>query len=297
VTQHSSSRTHTRQRRLREVISFILSYILTFGFTGMILVVLVGATVCSQGYLVEKMEQSSYIAITQAEVIEVLESYGTTSGVESGFFESSMANDTFADYVKSETAKIFGPSPQGFDRDEYRGQLYDQLVAYAEVKDIELSDDVQEALGYLADLCADEYKSAVSLPMIGALNSAMSSLQRMLLPLFLFFLVLIALDVAFILKIRPRGRKFKAFRYICSALIATGAIFLLAGIVAKTSGVIETVAITSESLYKLVVAYCQGIFDTMIITGIVVVIVGALAALAFYLIRKHNRQKRLYLEQ
>jgi energy-converting hydrogenase Eha subunit A len=271
---------------VRAVISFVLAFVLTFAFVGIILVGLVWGTAANKEYLQRQMIVSNYVATIEDEITATFESYAASSGIEAGYFTSNFNSPQLTDYIQNEAAKIYGPAPTGFNQDDYKEQLVKQLKTYAQVREIEVTPEVEEALNYLADLCAQEYAAKVGLPMVGMLNSAMSSLTKVLVPALIFCIVVAVLAIALIFKVRPKKRRFKAFRYICSAVIAAGMTSLIGGFLAQNSGVIERVAISSKALYELVVSYCYGIFEMMMAIGAVIVLAGFLAAFIFYVARR-----------
>jgi hypothetical protein len=285
----TASQAHRRRRHIRTITSAILAYILTFACTGLVLVGLVFATVANAGYLQQQMVASNYVAQTQSEVTAALDSYGAASGLGSSYFSTHFDTTQLNGYLESEAARIYGPSPTTFDKATFQAQLTKQLEAYAKVKQIALTSTTKKAITRLAGLAASRYDQIVALPAITTLNSAMGLLRKILVPALLFFAVIAALDVAVLFRLRPRHRKAKAFRYIDSALVATGLVFLVSGLLLLGSGLVSHVAISSQALYGLVVAYCNGIFTAMIASGAVIVIIGIAAAAVFVLLRKRSQ--------
>ena len=277
-------------RRVRNVISGILSFLLCLFLSLLALLVLVQSTLLSPGFMKKQVAKSEYAAHIIEDMEEIFVSYGISSDFDEAFFTSVLSESGVRADIEREIDRMYGAALGGADVDGFKNQLHQKLLANVGSRGIEVTDEVEDALQYLVQVCAETYQEGVSLPLATYASGMLRSVKTPLLMATGGIALLSVFILAFLFFIRRKKTfcRFAIYAFSGSALtLAAGACLVL------FSGRIERISISSKALYYLVTTYAtQCIYFLLMLAGILLALTALFAVLYVFFGRREKRPRR-----
>lgn len=249
--------------RVRKIISLILTFLLSWMLFILFLSIL-GKSILSESYIHKVIKSSEYAKNLQAEILDKWESLGIPGGLPEHFFDNKLpTEDLENDLTNYIHAQYNGTS---VDAPDIETKLYNAIISYAKTK-MQITDDVDEQLKYLASLCADEYQTVVYhsgfrllLPVAKASVTKLSLLFWISISITLFSAVFL-----FILHKSLKGLSIYIFYIFCTL----GLLLLLFPLFCLIYGIPGQLGIADASLCGLVNRYIGNLNLYMSISAII----------------------------
>lgn len=245
------------QERTRNVISWLLSFLLSLFLSLFALLILTQATILSPAFLKRVMEQSGYIGYIKQDMEEIFVSYGISSGFDEAFFLSVLDDAAVQADVEREIDSLYTAGRAGADLEAFQSDLTEKLLENVRQREIAVTPEVEEAVGYLATVCTETYGEGVSLPLASYASDALRSLRGPVRVAAGAVGLLCLFTLAFLFAIRRRRKAF--CRYAVYAFSGAALTLALPPAILLLSGRIERIGITGRALYAFVTGYAEQI--------------------------------------
>ncbi len=279
-----------KRGRMRNIISWILSFILCLFLTLLALLIVVQATLLSPVFFKAQVEKSNYTAHVIEDMEEIFVSYGMSSGFDEAFFTSVLSETGVRADIDAEIDRLYTPDLAGADVDGFQNNLTDMLLENVRTRDIEITDEVTQAVSYLAEVCAQTYGEGVRLPLASYAAGALRTLRTPMV-MATIALALLSLFVLFFLFSLRRRKTF--CRYAIYATSGSALLLLAPAVLALLSGRIDKIGLTGKALYFLATTYVrQGIFMLVCMAGVMALLTILLAVCYILLSRRDKKRSR-----
>jgi hypothetical protein len=281
----SKRKSDSEQRTARRIVSMVFAFFLTLSLIASIAVIMLQLTVLRPSFMLEQVDASKYTIGIKTDVENTWMSYGMSSGFEATFFEDLMSEDEIRADLFLAVKRLYDPSAPGADIEALEAELHEKMRAYVIEQGEKVSSDVDEVLGYLANICAEAYGKSVSVPLAAQLSSALAKLQKFVLPALGALVIFMIVIVAFLIKIQRF--KHRTCIYLIYALTATGLFFVALALAALNTDRFARIGISGQGLYQLYLTYVTNVFNPMLWIGGGMVIISAICALIYLYYKKH----------
>ena len=171
----------SKQARLRGGMAWILSFLLCLFLTVLSLLSLLECTLLSPGFLKKQVDKSAYTAHVIEDMEDIFVSYGISSDFDEAFFTSVLTEEEVRADIYAEIDRLYAADATGADYGAFESQLYDKLTANVKERNLEITESVDQALHYLAQMCAETYREGVGLPFASYAASALAAAKTPLL--------------------------------------------------------------------------------------------------------------------
>lgn len=283
--------TTDRRERVRAALSILLSFFLSLFLTLLALVLLVQTTFLSPSFFRRQIDRSGYVTNLVADLEDYFVSYGETSGFDASVFTTVLEEQTVRADVVREIDRLYAADGAGADIQAFRDRLYQQLTENVQARQIAVTSEIDGALRYLVQICAETYQDGVGLPLATYAASGIAALRKPLLFALIGVAVLTLFAAAFLFIIQPiRKRALRYYGYACGGaalMLAVPAAWLL------LSGRIGRIGITGKALYHLVVTYArQAALGALLAAGILLLLTAGAVCLDIVLTRREGHGGR-----
>lgn len=155
----------SKQARLRGGMAWILSFLLCLFLTVLSLLSLLECTLLSPGFLKKQVDKSAYTAHVIEDMEDIFVSYGISSDFDEAFFTSVLTEEEVRADIYAEIDRLYAADATGADYGAFESQLYDKLTANVKERNLEITESVDQALHYLAQMCAETYREGLAFPL------------------------------------------------------------------------------------------------------------------------------------
>ncbi len=274
----------SKQARLRGGMAWILSFLLCLFLTVLSLLSLLECTLLSPGFLKKQVDKSAYTAHVIEDMEDIFVSYGISSDFDEAFFTSVLTEEEVRADIYAEIDRLYAADTAGADYDAFESQLYDKLTANVKERNLEITESVDQALHYLAQMCAETYREGVGLPFASYAASALAAAKTPLLIGIAAMAVLSLFVLGFLFALQKKNGFFRHAIYACCGAAVTLTVLAL---VVLLSGKIEKIGLTGKALYYLVTGYAtQTVMLLFVAVGILLAAVLILALLYGFSVKR-----------
>jgi hypothetical protein len=274
------------KKRFRNLLSMLLTFLLSLALLLISLLLVIQFTFLRPAFLLDQINTSEYSAEVRTELESTFVSYGIAGGFDRDFFAGTLVTSEMGVDIFMEAARLYDPARPGADIKKFEENFRAQLVAYVGENGGEMTDDVEDSVNYLTDLCTDAYKSKVSVPLANALSGIIARLQKVILPAAAACLVLLIISAVLLFLIRER--RSKTVPYIAYAFGTSGIVLAVLGIAVLASGRIERVGIATKALYELVTTYLYHVITPVLWLAGFMIVISVVTALLYYYAKKRK---------
>ena len=274
----------SKQARLRGGMAWILSFLICLFLTVLSLLSLLECTLLSPGFLKKQVDKSAYTAHVIEDMEDIFVSYGISSDFDEAFFTSVLTEEEVRADIYAEIDRLYAADATGADYGAFESQLYDKLTANVKERNLEITESVDQALHYLAQMCAETYREGVGLPFASYAASALAAAKTPLLIGIAAMVVLSLFVLGFLFALQKKNGFFRYAIYACSGAAVTLTVLAL---VVLLSGKIEKIGLTGKALYYLVTGYAtQTVMLLFVAVGILLAAVLILALLYGFSVKR-----------
>jgi len=246
-----------RRSGIRYITTITLSFFLSLFLLALISGVILLRTVVNPWYIVRQIEKSGFSENAALELREIFISYGHASGVSADVMASLITAEHVADAAEAGVMESFDVSA-GFNFSNYSNEVFMVLYEYAAAQGMEITSEVREGIGSLADLCADALRNYVNSPIFDILAGARHYSRH----LFIAIAASIILSHIVISLIPYVNRR--VTRWIDGYIYALGTVTLICIIIpvaVHSTGITNRLQITPLSYNRFISAWIEGILN------------------------------------
>lgn len=244
------------------------------------------ATVCSEDYMLQRMEDTDYYDNVAAILQDQYAALGLPAGIEESFFESAIDKEELYRDIHRAVDSAYGGQAYTVDKAALERALYQRFEGYADEKGAELTAETEESLRYLAKLCIEKYTAQANHTLPRTIGRYAGQAAPYLWGVIAFLAVMILLCGFMVYRLSDLPHR--AIRLWNSSLLGAAVMLLvMPGWLYLSKGV-EQLGITSRSLKPLLITYANDIFTSLLICGAVIVV----TVLTVGLIGVHQVKKR-----
>ena len=270
--------------RLRDGMAWILSFLLCLFLTVLSLLTVLACTLLSPSFLKKQVDKSGYTAHVMEDMEDIFVSYGISSDFDEAFFTSVLTEEAVRADIFAEIERLYAAGATGADYDAFESQLYDKLAINVRERNLEITESVDQALHYLALMCAETYREGVGLPFASYASSALAAAKTPVLIAMAAMAVLSLFVLGFLFALQKKNGFFRYGIYAFSGAAVTLTVLAL---VVLLSGKIEKIGLTGKALYFLVTGYAkQAVILLFAAVGVLLAVVLIFALLYGYAIKK-----------
>ena len=283
MDRHAAGRSNMR---LRGMVSAVLAFLASLFLSLLVLLLTLQTTLLSPAFMKKQVDNSRYIPHIIEDMESVFVSYGMSSNFNEAFFTSVLDATAVKSDVDREIEKLYDPDAPGADTEAFEAALLTKLQENVEARGVEVTQDVREALVYLASMCADSYQEGVQLPLASYASGVLAALQM---PVLIGILVLAALSV-FVLGYlyRLRRRKSQSCRFAIYALSGAVLTVTIPSLFVWFSGRIDRIGITGKALYYFITTYIRGVLSAALLFAAVLAAAVIVLALLYHRLRRRE---------
>jgi len=266
---------------LRKLISLLFSFALMIGIILICTAILSRVTILSPSYLTAQMERSGYLVSVEEKIESDFISYGMSSGFDEEFFQNSGIYENIKEDVHSEIGKMFAPLASGPDYAQLHDDLYNKLVSHIEQQEVQITEEIDEAVKYLVELFQTAYAKEISFPLAGILGGLIESARMIMVVFIILGIALIIMPIVVIAKLNPGSRGKSTFPYWFYPLSGAALFFAFLSALISISGMIERIVILDKGFYTFVTMYANGILELMMLFAAILGLIAAVLSINY----------------
>lgn len=279
-----------RKPMMKHIISWILSFFLSLFLFLLSCAVLLQMTVLSPPFLKEQIVKSNAVSYLTQDLRETFVSYGISSDFDEAFFNSALDENQVQSDLFGKVDRLYDPSAPEIDLDGFQKEMYQKLLENVKERNIEVTDTVDGALQYLAQICRQSYQETVHIPLSSYASGMLQFLKKPILIAAIGLAGLALFVIVFLYFVRHKRSFCRYCIYACSGAALT--LFVPWAVVAF-SGRIEKIGITQKALYALITTYAhQALSFLLVMIGILVLV--AVVFLIVYLVLEKKDCQRMF---
>ncbi|UZT81951.1 hypothetical protein [Caproicibacterium sp. BJN0003] len=273
---------------MKHIISWILSFFLSLFLFLLSCAALFQATVLSPSFLKEQIVKSNAAFYLTQDLKETFVSYGISSDFDEDFFNSALDETQVQSDLFGEVDQLYDPSAPQIDFDSFQNQMYQKLLKNVKERNIEVTDTVDGALQYLAQVCRESYQETVRIPLFSYASGTLQFLKKPILIATIGLAALALFVIVFLYFLRHKRSFCRYCIYACSGAALT---LFVPWAVVVFSGKIEKIGITQKALYALMTTYThQVLFFLLLMIGILV-LMAVIFSIVYLVLEKKDCQR------
>lgn len=273
---------HRQKSRVKPILYGLLSLLLAFALFLLSVFAVLEITVFSQDYMISKMGESGYFAMTKDELKSELKSLGNASGLDESFAEDFVQSLDINEIELKYISAFYTGDTTLVDTTEFKQQLYAALDSYMDENGINKSSVSQENLSYFVNQASEIYVTQISIPFFSFVANYIYKASTPVL-IITISLAAVALIITLIIVFTNKF-KHRRFRYLCYGFTSAFLAVTVIPIVVLLSGKISQINLNTRSLYNLFVSYANGIFMYFFIFSAILLV---LSVVSFILYRRY----------
>lgn len=241
------------KKRLKSIISTILSFLLAVLFT-------VGSVVCgiyvgflSESRIVDALNYKDYYASVEATFYENAKDLTMPIGLPGSTVEGIVSSDTIYNDVKGYVVNSIQGKEYEFSTDELKSNLEKNVRAYFESQGLTMTSEQEATIPEYTQMIADDYQETLKFPFVQYFAKAKELMKKITIAV---SVVCVVLSVVIIWLLLGMQRwKHRSVRYIIYSAIAAAVMTGVPGIVSFATGFYKRINISTEYLYHAVTKY------------------------------------------
>ncbi|MDR1066049.1 MAG: hypothetical protein LBL35_01255 [Clostridiales bacterium] len=267
------------------VLSFIFSILIAFTS----FLTLSQVTILSEDFFRGQIEKSGYINFILNDIIDKLAAYGSVSGFGREFFEEAVSEKSVEPDVYREVSRLFTRGKKTINAAEFKEKLTAKLFEDVERRGLELTDEGQKAVNYLAEVSTAVYAQKLAIPLSDHIYGAVTNLKR----LNAFALAIIVfLDILCLaLLMFARTSRLRKAKYFLNSLNGALLMGLALTVTVSLSDMPSRLAISNQAIYYFIQTYV-GSFLVACYISVAAVAVLSLSVLIFRIKLKRSKMTR-----
>ena len=273
--------------KLKTLVDVLLSFFTALSLFASAVCFLLCSTVCSDSFLLSRMERSGFYESNFNEFRTELTYLAEPIGIDPARLEEVLLQNHLRQDVDESIRYSFREIAFTPDSTSFETGIHDALAAYAKEKDAAIN---EENLQNISQLCGELYREHATLSYVGSLGHYANLFRT---PLLVAALVCAAMGIILIcIQFSIHHYKHRALRYVICGLSGAGLSLSVFPAIVLLSGKIRHLSITDESLYRLVVTYLNTLLNYLVITGAACLCVSLLLGLVYRRIHPARRHAR-----
>lgn len=281
-------------KRVRSVICTVVSFIMSLCITGTVLCSTLAATALNPSFAASVAARSAYAEHLSEELKEEFISYGNACNINASFFDSVFETAITPARIDTDTQlqlhNFYAGTSEIADTDDLETDLLARLQQYAQDRGFELTDEVNENLGEIAEELCELYNAYVSVFSMSYFKTVSNMLTQYR-PYAWYAAAACALGFvisAVILRLYYQKKK-NFLRYFIYAFSGASLMVLAAPLAALIGGVGNRINIASASLYALATDMINSVFGAMAASAIVPALCTVLLVVVWRRAKRENR--------
>ena len=272
---------------MKHIISWILSFFLSLFLFLLSCTVLFQMTILSPSFLKEQIVKSNAVSYLTQDLRETFVSYGISSDFDEAFFHSALDETQVQSDLFGEVDQLYDPSAPEIDFDSFQNEMYQKLLENVKERNIEVTDTVDGALQYLAQVCRESYQETVHIPLSSYASGMLQFLKKPILIATIGLIAFVLFVVGFLSFLRHKRSFCRYCIYACCGAALT--LFVPWAVVAF-SGRIEKIGITQKALYALITTYAHQVLSLLLMTIGILVLVAVVLLIVYFVLEKKDHQ-------
>ena len=282
-------------KRVRSVLSALVSFIMSLFITGGILCSALYVTALNDDFAVSVIERSQYAELLSAELKEEFISYGHASNIDDTFFDSLFEKELTPQRIGTDTEHMIrdfyaGNVQNSVQTDDLEAILFEDLKDYAAQRGFALDDETVENLQIVSSELCEEYNAYVSVFSQSYFRTASRMLSNYS-PYALYAAVICAVGFAVsavILRLFYR-KKTNYLRYFIYAFSGAMLMLLAAPLAALCGGIGSRINIASAALYSMASGMPNSIFVAVAVSAAIPALCTVLLSVLWIAARRKNK--------
>ncbi len=243
----------------------------------------------SKGYIKFTVKSTDYIENSSAELKEGLISLAIPSGLPESFFDDKIDSAALLKLNNACIDNAYNKGTFSVDTTELKKDLVNDFKDYAAsgalASDVDVTD---EALGYLADLCAEKYEKTAANSVFKYLSYYAGKLNRYTLFAIIGTALLAAFGICFVLKLSKNAPD-KRFMYF--ALCGGGLMLAIVPAIILIGRFVNKISIAARSMHLFISSFVNNILLFVLLLGLLIIGIAV-----FVLLFKKKDKKTLDLK-
>lgn len=266
----------------RKTVLIIFSFLLSLFIFFLSFFSVVRATVFDESYVKSMIEKSGYYENLKKEIDEYFISYGHASGFDETFMTSLDSVSRIREDTGVSLDYLYGKIDTNFNKQKFAAYVVSEMQKNAEARNYTLNSEVDSAIQYSANLCAQLYESSINIifadnvrPLIKAFN----------LPILAAIIAMAVMSIISVMIIFLTSKhKHRALRYIIYSLSASAFLLLILSLVPLLSGKIQLLNFVSNAMHLLSNVYLTNFF--LCFLYVAVVVIALIVVVSIFYVRK-----------
>lgn len=285
----------TATKRVRSVLSALVSFIMSLLITGGVLCTTLYMTALNDDFAVSVVERSQYAELLSAEIKDEFISYGHASNIEDTFFDSLFENTVTPQRISTDTEQILrdfyaGSVQDSVPTDDLEAVLFEDLKEYAIQRGFEPDDEMVENLQIVASELCEVYNSYVSVFSLSYFRTASRMLSNYS-PYALYAAVICAVGfvvTAVILRLFYRKAK-NYLRYYIYAFSGAALMLLAAPLAALIGDIGGKINIASAALYSMASGMLSSVFVAVAVSAAIPILCTVLLSVLWFVANRKDK--------
>lgn len=279
-------------KKLKTIVRYIISIILTIVLTAWIIINIASSTILDEQYVLDKFEETDYYSKIYTMAESNFENYIHQSGLDEEVLQGLITEEQLENDTKKIISNIYNGTNETIDTEQLRTDLTNKIEQSLTNRAITAAQ--RRSINEFVDKIVEEYTSTIShYSYEEQINNAYTKIVKII--DVAQKAILICAGVSIILLILLSIKRFYKFLvHIGIALTSSGLILIIVNSFINTKVKIQNIILLNDAISLIIREVLQEIFDMIKNYGILVLVVGLLMIIIpnviHYIIRYKNEK-------
>lgn len=273
----------------RNFLSSVLAFFLTILLTVGTICVSVYVGFFMKGRILDGLNYKDYYARVENFFYQNAKDMTIPSGLPTEVIDGIVDSQTIHDDVKGYVLAALEGKAYEFHTDSLKENLTDNVYAYFEKENIQVSELQEETIPQYVQSISDKYEEDLKVPLITYISKAKRIYTKVLIAVMTGVILLGGAIV--IALFRMYRWKHRGLRYIVYSTIATAVMVAAPAFAAHATGFYKRIGINAKHLYNAFVAYVENGINMLFYMAIGWVIVTCVLLFLISILKKNGRRR------
>lgn len=277
---------HSKKTAAVRAVSVTAAWLANIFVVLLALLLLVRFTLCSPSFLERRVASSGYGRAATDELRENFTSYGAAGGFSADVMTSLLDGLDPGEEMLAAARQMY-EGGEGASYQALEDAFYDALMADVSARGYHASEEIEQGVRAMAQVCRSDYEQRVTIPFLSVLRPVIDLADRATLWAAPALAVCTGVSVWILFAL---NRRRAALAYVCQSLIASAVLLCAVPPLLHFLVPIDSLNLRPESLKLLLSAYVKGVFNCGWACAAAVAVLAAVCCAVY--VRTGNRRAK-----
>lgn len=251
-------KTKKKNRKLRFIISSVLSFLLSILLTAVSVLLAVGIGFINENRILDGLNYKDYYSSVEEQFYKDARDLTLPVGLPDSVTEQIVESDQVYEDVRGYVLAAVNGKTYEFHTEELKQKLTENIYVYFREQGMELNEEQLATVPEYTQMIAEQYEQDLKVPLVNYFSKLKVMYQKAEVIVILVCLILSAIII--VVLIRMYHWKHRALRFVIYATIAAAVMTAFPAVLALESGFYKKLGIGTEYLYYAVMKYLSNGF-------------------------------------